>query len=465
MKHTMKKLLCMALAIMLLISVVPVFAMADDGFGDDLSPMSEDFDETPAADSYDTFSDEAVVVYGDNDEDESGSGEGGDSMEIYAYLYTANQDKTQFKSVKSYSGKNVNASLTVGDLLKKTEFLGQGVYDSNGISEFQKYTYYVASDDKRVSAEDTVAADSTDLSGPLEDGKYYTFVRVRKQVDVTLKVDGDTVYGEKTIKANTYDVLNLPTVFKNNGLKANNGNYIYMYTREGEDTPLGNNIRVPGDAITIIGHQDLLSNKATNDAEGVGQPGTSGGTSGGSGSNNGGSSNTNNGTSQNLGNGGTGIVNGSNTDRNRFPYDVVLHIYQNNKVDAPVKNIVINDTLASDATVSLSEVKTEVMKHFSAKTSAGIGYAGLYYARGNWVKDYATYNGEYDAITGIDSMRQVSQVDINVMITNATAKTTAKADSSNPKTGDTIFVPFMVMGVTATALAAAYVFGKKRIAR
>ena len=32
MKHTMKKLLCMALAIMLLVSAVPVFAAADDGF-------------------------------------------------------------------------------------------------------------------------------------------------------------------------------------------------------------------------------------------------------------------------------------------------------------------------------------------------------------------------------------------------------------------------------------------------
>ena len=51
------------------------------------------------------------------------------------------------------------------------------------------------------------------------------------------------------------------------------------------------------------------------------------------------------------------------------------------------------------------------------------------------------------------------------MITNATTKSSAKADSSNPKTGDTIFVPVMVMSLTASALAAAYVFGKKRIAR
>ena len=62
-------------------------------------------------------------------------------------------------------------------------------------------------------------------------------------------------------------------------------------------------------------------------------------------------------------------------------------------------------------------------------------------------------------------MRQTGTVYINVMIGNAKAKSSSTADTSNPKTGDTIFVPFMVMGVTATALAAAYVFGKKRFAR
>ena len=71
---------------------------------------------------------------------------------------------------------------------------------------------------------------------------------------------------------------------------------------------------------------------------------------------------------------------------------------------------------------------------------------------------------KYDSIKA-GEMRQTGTVYINVMIGNAKAKTSATADASNPKTGDTIFVPFMVMGVTATALAAAYVFGKKRIAR
>ena len=68
--------------------------------------------------------------------------------------------------------------------------------------------------------------------------------------------------------------------------------------------------------------------------------------------------------------------------------------------------------------------------------------------------------------TTLDRMRSEGYVHLNVMLTNAKAKSSSSnADSSNPKTGDTIFVPVMVMGVTATALAAAYVFGKKRFAR
>ena len=70
-----------------------------------------------------------------------------------------------------------------------------------------------------------------------------------------------------------------------------------------------------------------------------------------------------------------------------------------------------------------------------------------------------------DPVNDVINRLEKGYVDINIMLNNAVAKTTAKADSSNPKTGDTIFVPVMVMGVTATALAAAYVFGKKRIAR
>ena len=72
------------------------------------------------------------------------------------------------------------------------------------------------------------------------------------------------------------------------------------------------------------------------------------------------------------------------------------------------------------------------------------------------------FGNYYTSISNLTAARQNKDITIRVVVNNVYRKT---ADTSNPKTGDTIFVPFMVMGVTATALAAAYVFGKKRIAR
>ena len=133
-------------------------------------------------------------------------------------------------------------------------------------------------------------------------------------------------------------------------------------------------------------------------------------------------------------------------------------------VGSPDKRVEITKGIALDGLVTLSEVKTVVKNYYTAKDSDGITYDGLYLAKGNWVADYVADTAKYDEINAKD-MTQYETVYINVMIGNAKAKTSATADSSNPKTGDTIFVPFMVMGLTATALAAAYVFGKKRIAR
>ena len=54
------------------------------------------------------------------------------------------------------------------------------------------------------------------------------------------------------------------------------------------------------------------------------------------------------------------------------------------------------------------------------------------------------------------------------MIDNATAKSSSSgtADTSNPKTGDSIYAPIAVLGVSATALAAAmFFYNKKRLAK
>lgn len=444
MKNTMKKLLCMTLVIMLLISAVPAFAMADD-FGDDMSSVtSDDFGE----DAVTVQNDGAVVVADPTENDSSvvyaDDDETSDTVKVTAYLYTGkivDGAITQAKSVKSLSNKNLKSSVTLGQLLLNSEFFGQGTRDGNGIAEYQKYDYYMASGETKpeptsVSTDDVVAMEDTVSE------EIMVFVRVRKTATVTLSLE-DSLYGDKEITVNTFDVLDLPKTFANNGLKANSGSYIYMYTRNDEESPLGTTYRVSGD-VTIVGHQDLLINKSENDKNGVG---TDDSTTSGSGSST-----------------GSGSTGSGSTGSNKFPYPVYLNIYKDTLVGSPDKRVEITKGIALDGVVTLSEVKNVVKNYYTAKDSDGISYDGLYIAEGNWVANYVADTGKYDSIDA-GSMSQTGTVYINVMIGNAKVKSTATADASNPKTGDEIFVPIMVMGLTASALAAAYVIGKKRFAR
>lgn len=444
MKNTMKKLLCMTLVIMLLISAVPAFAMADD-FGDDMSSVtSDDFGEDAvtvqndgAVVVADPAENDSSVVYADDDETS-------DTVKVTAYLYTGkivDGAITQAKSVKSLSNKNLKSSVTLGQLLLNSEFFGQGTRDGNGIAEYQKYDYYMASGETKpeptsVSTDDVVA-----MENAVSD-EIMVFVRVRKTATVTLSLE-DSLYGDKEITVNTFDVLDLPKTFANNGLKANSGSYIYMYTRNDEESPLGTTYRVSGN-VTIVGHQDLLINKSENDKNGVG---TDDSTTSGSGSST-----------------GSGSTGSGSTGSNKFPYPVYLNIYKDTLVGSPDKRVEITKGAALDGIVTLSEVKNVVKNYYTAKDSDGISYDGLYIAEGNWVSDYVDDTAKHDSIDA-GTMRQTGTVYINVMIGNAKVKSTATADASNPKTGDAIFVPMMVMGLTGTALAAAYVFGKKRFAR
>ena len=150
------------------------------------------------------------------------------------------------------------------------------------------------------------------------------------------------------------------------------------------------------------------------------------------------------------------------TTNNKFPYDVVLNVYLNNSVGEPDKRININD-LAADGVISMSEVQNLLTdKYYKAKNSRGIDYDGLYLARGNWVEAFSRDYDKYEKITGVDEMRKESRIDINVMLTNATRKTSSTADSSNPKTGDAIFMTITVMGLSAAALTGLYFYDKKR---
>ena len=156
---------------------------------------------------------------------------------------------------------------------------------------------------------------------------------------------------------------------------------------------------------------------------------------------------------------------GSSGTNNKFPYKVYLHIFKDNKIDEPNKTINITEGIALDGKVTLDEVKTVVKNYYTAKTSDGIKYDGMYLAEGNWVGNFVNDTQKYSTIQDTNEMRKTREVHINVMITNANAKSSETADTSNPKTGDTIFVPVIFMVVSGTAIAAAYIYSKKRVVK
>lgn len=157
----------------------------------------------------------------------------------------------------------------------------------------------------------------------------------------------------------------------------------------------------------------------------------------------------------------------SSGTNNKFPYKVYLHIFKDNKIDDPAKTINITEGIALDGKVTLDEVKTVVKNYYTAKTSDGIKYDGMYLAKGNWVGNFVNDTQKYTTIEDTNEMRKESEVHINVMITNANAKssTTEKADTTNPKTGDMILIPVIFMLVSGAAIAGVYFYNKKRSAR
>ena len=147
---------------------------------------------------------------------------------------------------------------------------------------------------------------------------------------------------------------------------------------------------------------------------------------------------------------------------------VLLNIFTNGKLTTPARTVDISDyVIVSDGNLNVTEVETVIDDYYSpANSNKGFQTDGIYYYTGNSIVEFGTNSSKQSTWNNVNELRAANgTISFNVYVPNVVAKSTAKADSSNPKTGDTIFVPFMVMGLTATALAAAYVFGKKRIAR
>lgn len=166
----------------------------------------------------------------------------------------------------------------------------------------------------------------------------------------------------------------------------------------------------------------------------------------------------------NSGSSGSGSDSGSSS---KFPYSVYLHIYAKGNVATPLKSVTLDTwSCVKDGVVTLDEVKEVVKTYYTAKTSDGIGYDGFYYSTSTTKNDYINNENETTRINNLDYLRTQGYVHLNVWIDNYVAKSSSSsnADSSNPKTGDSIYTAVAVMGLSVTALAAVYFINKKRIA-
>ena len=168
------------------------------------------------------------------------------------------------------------------------------------------------------------------------------------------------------------------------------------------------------------------------------------------------------------GNGGSGSGSGSDSgSSSKFPYSVYLHIYAKGNVGSPIKTVTLDTwTCVKDGVVTLDEVKEVVKTYYTAKTSDGIGYDGFYYSTSTTKNDYINNENKTTRINNLDDLRTQGYVHLNVWIDNYVAKSSSSsnADTSNPKTGDSIYTAVAVMGLSVTALAAVYFINKKRIA-
>ena len=158
-----------------------------------------------------------------------------------------------------------------------------------------------------------------------------------------------------------------------------------------------------------------------------------------------------------------GVTGSEETGYHKISGTVTLRVQI--KGTSNIKDFPIKGSLAADGKVTLSEVKTLVKANYNAiDTDTGIIYDGIYidsnvYSLWNSYihnKNYSTVDGLYEAAFKNNDVR------LTVVIDNVKPNTTSNADSTNPKTGDAIFAPAMVLGLSASALVVLYYLNKKR---
>lgn len=133
--------------------------------------------------------------------------------------------------------------------------------------------------------------------------------------------------------------------------------------------------------------------------------------------------------------------------------NVLLYVHR--KVSSAAENIYEMGGYVKGDVVSREAVESVVKKHYSGKRTI----KGLYSDEA-WSQ---LKNGEDPTQANGITVDSNGTVKIHILLSNATSN--GNADSSNPKTGDTIFMTITVMAVSAMGLACAYIFTKKRMVK
>lgn len=148
----------------------------------------------------------------------------------------------------------------------------------------------------------------------------------------------------------------------------------------------------------------------------------------------------------------------------KYNYEVVLKLYTNGNTNNVVKVIDAFKYVQDDGRLSHTEVTNIAKEYIEPNNDAGLTVYGPFDANG-W-EQYSLYsnrltNTEYVTVNR-NGTTVVHAMVHNAKIYNSTSSTNKKADSSNPKTGDMIMMPAAVMSVSVSALAVMFYLKKKR---
>ena len=120
---------------------------------------------------------------------------------------------------------------------------------------------------------------------------------------------------------------------------------------------------------------------------------------------------------------------------------------------------------AQDGEITLTDIKAAVAKYgIEANNAAGLSVYGPF-TPNQWISyvDHDYYRNTAEKVkVYTDQVTVLYAMVHNVKINNGTTSSGSTADSTNPKTGDMIYMPVAVLGLSASALAVMFYLKKKR---